>query len=191
MNSVWKWCVVSAIVYGMMTKRSACMEAALLSTGEEAVGMTVILISIMTLWSGLLEILAVNGDLSGLGRLMCRFAAPVFGGLKDEACWEAMGTNLAANLLGLGNAATPAGVRAAQLLAERGPQGLRALSALLVLNNAGLQLLPTTVITMRQTAGSASAGDVWLPALAASAASAAAGLLALRVIVGREGGQGT
>ena len=95
--------------------------------------------------------------------------------------------NLAANLLGLGNAATPAGILAAQRLAQHGEKGMRALAMLLVLNNAGLTLLPTTVISLRQAAGSADPASTWLPSMAAGAASAAVGVAVLLVLQGREG----
>ena len=82
-----------------------------------------------------------------------------------------MSLNLSANLLGLGNAATPAGVRAAELLARRGEEGLRALAMLLALNNSSLQLMPTTVIALRAQAGSAAPADIWPAALLSSAAA--------------------
>lgn len=186
MNGAWKWCVGCAIVYGMMNGKGAELCSAVMDSGDEALRLTMILLSAMTVWSGLMEILSSSGDMTRLGRIVRRVAAPVFGGLKDEECWEAMGTNLAANMLGMGNAATPAGIRAAKLLASRGAEGMRALAALLVINNAGLQLMPTTVIAMRQAAGSADAGSVWLPSLAASAASLVTGLAALR-LSGRAG----
>lgn len=85
----------------------------------------------------------------------------------SEESWAAMGMNLAANLLGLGNAATPFGIRAAQLLAGQGADGLRGLLVLLVINNSGLELMPSAVMTLRQQAGSVAPGAIWLPTLAA------------------------
>ena len=69
--------------------------------------------------------------------------------------------NLAANVLGLGNAPTPPGVSAAKQLAAHGEPGLRVLALLLVLNNSGLQVLPTTVLTLRQAAGAQHPADIW------------------------------
>lgn len=185
MNGLWRWCVVLAIMAGIVTTRSEDMATALLTTGEEALRLTMTLTAAMTLWGGMLEILRASGDLARLGKWLRRWLQPVFRQGPDEACWEAMSANLAANLLGLGNAATPAGIRAAQLLAQRGDQGLYALAALLVINNAGVQLLPTTVITLRQAAGSLQAGDIWLPAAAASLVSALVGVAVLQLLTGR------
>ncbi|MBQ2952086.1 MAG: hypothetical protein IJE07_00870 [Clostridia bacterium] len=185
MNGVWKWCVFGAVVYGLFSGNGDSMSATLMTTGEEALQLTMILTASMTLWGGLMEILCQSGDLTRLGGMLRRIAGPVFPGLQDRACWEAMGTNIAANMLGMGNAATPAGICAAKLLAGQGETGLRALAALLVVNNAGLQLLPTTVIAMRQAAGSADPGSVWVPSLAASGASALVGLATLLMWQGR------
>ena len=119
---------------------------------------------------------AVLGWVSGGVR---RLLKPLVRRELSEESWVAMGMNLTANLFGLGNAATPMGIRAAKLLAEQGENGLRGLTVLLVMNNSGLELMPATVMTLRQQAGSASPGDVWLPTLIATAASAATAALML------------
>lgn len=185
LNQVWSGVLLAAVVFGMTTGKGSEMAAALTSSGEDAIGLTLTLLAAMTLWSGLMEILCEAGDVRRLGKLFRKVTAPAFGGLKDEACWEAMSMNLAANLLGVGNAATPAGVRAAQLLSAQGETGLRALAALLALNNAGIQLMPTTVITMRQAAGSADPAGIWGVSLAAATAAAVVSMLVLQLLNSR------
>ncbi len=108
------------------------------------------LLGTMTLWSGLMEVLLRTGDVAKLGLLIRKLFGRHSRALPDADCWEAVGMNLAANVLGLGNAATPPGVSAAKQLAAHGEPGLRVLALLLVLNNSGLQVLPTTVLTLRQ-----------------------------------------
>ena len=92
------------------------------------------LLGTMTLWSGLMEILAASGDAHRLGKAFRRVLKPLFPGLRDEDAWNAITMNLSANLLGLGNAATPAGIEAAKRLAVLGKTGLNALGMLLVLD---------------------------------------------------------
>ena len=185
LNHVWSSVLLASFVFGMATGKGREMAAALTSSGEDAIGLTLTLLAAMTLWSGLMEILCEAGDVRRLGKLFRKVTAPAFGGLKDEACWEAMSMNLSANLLGVGNAATPAGVRAAQLLSAQGETGLRALGALLALNNAGIQLMPTTVITMRQAAGSADPAGIWGVSLAAATAAAVVSMLVLQLLNSR------
>ena len=163
--------LLSALL-ALMTGRTGEAAAALLDSGEKAVALMMTLLAAMTLWSGLMEILSASGDVQRLGRVFRRVLRPLFPGLDDDAAWNAVTLNLSANLLGLGNAATPAGIEAARRLASLGETGLRALAMLLVLDNASLQLIPTTVMTLRQAAGARDPADIWGMTLLVSGASA-------------------
>ena len=189
MNRMWLYMAFSAGVWGSVTARGEACANAILVCGEEAVALALSLLGSMTLWSGLMAVLSETGDLARLSRLLRRLTNRLFGGLTDAESWDAVGMNLAANLLGLGNAATPAGVRAAQLLSAQGAVGLQALAMLLALNNAGLQIMPTTIIALRQASGCAEPASVWLPTLAASAASAVVSAGVLLLMRRREDGE--
>lgn len=183
------WCA-SMIVSCIVALMNGCADEAakcILASGDNAVGLAMTLLSSMILWNGLLEILNETGDVQRLGRILRRIAAPLFPGLMDEESWSAMSMNISANVLGLGNAATPAGIEAAKRLAAQGDAGMSALAMLLVINNAGLQLMPTTVISLRQAAGSADPAAIWLPTLMTSMMSTATGVGLMWLI--RKGGQ--
>lgn len=171
MNKIWCWLFVTGCTAAMLTEQGDVTAMQILQSGQGAVELMLTLMGSMVLWSGLMEILTKTGDVERLGRGLGKLLSPLFGGLKDSGCWAAMGMNMAANVLGLGNAATPAGIRAAQLLEKQGAAGLQALAMLLALNNSGLQLMPTTVMTLRSAAGAANPADVWLPGLISSAAA--------------------
>lgn len=168
MNILWSCLFVTCCTIAMLTGRVGETTAAVLQSGQTAVQLMLVMLGSMALWNGLMEILTETGDVVRLGRVMRRLMAPLFPGLKDDACWSAMGMNMAANMLGLGNAATPAGIRAAQLLEKQGAAGLRALAMLLALNNSSLQLMPTAVIALRSAAGAAAPADIWPAALISS-----------------------
>lgn len=185
-GKIWTFGILISLVMTVITGRWTPVGEAMLTAGTEAIRLTASLGASMILWGGLMEILHSAGDTARLAKLMQRAASPLMGGLRDEGCWEAMGMNLAANLLGLGNAATPAGILAAQRLAQHGETGMRALTMLLVLNNAGLTILPTTVIALRQAAGSAEPASTWLPSMAAGVVSAAVGVAVLLALRRRE-----
>lgn len=170
-NKIWPAAIGLSLLAAMLTGRSGSASQALLESGNAAVTLTITLLGTMTLWSGLMEILTETGDVRRIGLMLRRLLRPLFPGLDDDACWEAMSLNLSANVLGLGNAATPAGIRAAQLLAAHGQPGLRALAMLLALNNSSLQLMPTTVIALRAAAGSAHPAGIWPACLVSSAAA--------------------
>lgn len=171
MGKIWTILILASVGAALLTGTPGEAASALLGSGVQAVQLILTLLASMTLWSGLMEILCDTGDLARLGRIFRRTLQPLFCGVTDEDAWNAMSMNLSANLLGLGNAATPAGIAAARRLSALGEPGMRALAMLLALDNASLQLIPTTVMTLRQAAGARDPADVWGMTLLVSAAS--------------------
>ena len=171
MAFIWNVLMLASAAIAMATGNAGETAEQLLSSGTQAVKLLLTLLATMTLWSGLMEILQDAGDVARLGRIFRKLLKPLFPGLTDEAAWNALSMNLSANLLGLGNAATPAGIEAAKRLASLGAAGMRSLAMLLALDNASLQLIPTTVITLRQAAGAYDPADVWGMTLVISGAS--------------------
>lgn len=136
------------------------------------------------LWMGVMELL----DRCGLSAVLAELFRPVLQRLlprasRDPETLSALSANVSANLLGLGNAATPLGIRAARRMSN-GCDGIASdeLCRLVVLNTASIQLLPTTVASVRAACGSAAPLDI-LPAVwLSSALSVAAGLAATRLL---------
>lgn len=175
--------VLVSLTSGILAGTLPAVSAAALAGTRDAVTLSVSLCGMICLWSGVIELLRRSGVSERLSLLL----RPVLGRLfpsavRDEETMEALSENVSANLLGLGNAATPAGIRAAQGL-KRLSGGDRAsdeLCRLVVLNTASIQLLPTTVASLRAACGAASPFDI-LPAVwLSSVVSVAAGLLAAR-----------
>ena len=188
MGAVWTGLLMLSAAAALVMGRTGETAAALLESGGEAVALLMTLLATMTLWSGLMEILVASGDADRLGRVFRRILKPLFPGLQDEAAWNAVTMNLSANLLGLGNAATPAGVEAAKRLSALGEPGLQALGMLLVLDNASLQFIPTTVITLRQAAGAADPADIWGMTLLISGAASVMAIILMKMLTA--GGKG-
>ncbi|MBR6667896.1 MAG: hypothetical protein IKL25_06000 [Clostridia bacterium] len=187
MDRIYKYLLLAGAALAMLSGRAGAAASAVLESGEQAVKLLLTLLATMTLWSGLMEVVAESGDAARLGRLFRRILKPLFPGLEDDAAWDAISMNLSANLLGLGNAATPAGIEASKRLAALGKTGLRSLGMLLVLDNVGLQLLPTTVIALRQAAGAADPADVWGMTMLVSGTASVAAVLMMRVLQHRKG----
>lgn len=160
------------------------MSAAMAAAGERAVSLGLVLCGTMAVWCGLMEVLRATGDDVRLSRVFRRVLSPLFSGLTDAQAWNAVCLNLSANLLGLGNAATPYGLEAARLLTrpENGQAGLNALAMLLVINNSGVQLIPSTVIAMRSAAGSSSPAGIWWAEIISSGAATAAAVAMMLMI---------
>lgn len=182
MAMAWMWTgmVAAAVLFGMWNGRLGEVGMAAMEGAAAAVDLTVSMAGVMCLWSGvmaLMEACALTDGLSRLFRPLLRRLMPRAS--RDKETLAGISANVSANLLGLGNAATPLGIRAARRMAV-GTDGRASdeLCRLVVLNTASIQLLPTTVAGVRAACGSANAFDI-LPAVwLASVLSVTAGLAA-------------
>lgn len=175
-------CLFSAAVGNTSTVGNAVMEGA-----QAAVQLCISIAGGLCLWSAVMELMQESGlsdRLSALLRPVLVRLFPHSG--KDPHIMAALSENVSANLLGLGNAATPAGIRAAKSMAARLDPSVSTneLSMLVVLNTASIQLLPTTIASVRAAAGAASAFDIIPAVLASSFLSVCAGLAAARLFMG-------
>ena len=187
MAYVWAAMAVCSVVCGLITGRTGAVSAAALEGAGAAVQLCISLAGILCLWSGFMELLKRTGLEAHLARLL----RPVLRRLLPRACRDgetmaAVSGNLSANLLGLGNAATPLGIRAARRM-SLGAEGTASdeLCRLVVLNTASVQLLPTTVAGVRAACGAETPFDI-LPAVwLSSILSVSVGLLVCRLLEGR------
>ena len=174
---------VLSLISSLLTGRFA--GAALLRGAEEGARLALTLAGPLCLWSGFAALLEDNG----WSRLLARGLRPLLrrlfpGAMDDEVCAGALCGNLSANLLGLGNAATPLGVRAVQRMKLRsgGDAASDEMCMLIVMNTASMQLLPTTVASVRAGLGAAKPFDILIPVWLASVCSVGAGILAAKAL---------
>lgn len=170
----------------LLAGRAPEAGAAVLAGAGETVRFCLELCGGICLWSAVLELLERCGLSGRLARLLRPLLVRMFPrAARDAGTLEALTENLSANLLGLGNAATPAGIRAAQGLARLGEPARDELCLLVVLNTASLQLLPATIASVRAAAGAAAAFDilpaVWFSTLCSLAAGLGSAALLRRV----------
>lgn len=155
---------------------------AVLEGASAAVSFCVSIAGGICLWSGVMEVMERCGISAALGRALGPLLRRLFPRSSgDEAVLSALTENVSANLLGLGNAATPAGIRAAQGMARR-PGNRDELCLLVVLNTASIQLLPSTIAAVRAAAGASSAFDIMPAVWLSSFVSVSVGLLAAALL---------
>ena len=161
--------------------KSAEAGASLLAGVQDALRFAPELAAALCLWSAVMELLERSGAAAGLSRLLRPLLRRLYPrGGRDRESLSALSENLSANLLGLGNAATPAGIRAARGLARLGAG--EELRTLVVLNTASVQLLRTTAAGLRAACGSAAPFDITPAVWLSSALSVLAGLTALKIL---------
>ena len=183
MSWIWTLMVGAAVLCGLALGNGPAVAKGALAGAAAGVELCLSMMGVLCLWMGVMEVMERSGLARGLSRLLrpaLRRLYPDFA--RDKQVMDAVSANLSANLLGLGNAATPLGLEAARLMAQRTP-GVASdgLCMLVVTNTASLQLIPTTVASLRAAAGSANPFDI-LPAVwLASVISVAVGITAAKL----------
>ncbi len=184
MSIIWTGMVLVSILCGLATGRGPDVAAAAMEGAAAAIELCLSMAGILCLWMGVMEVMKRAGlseKLSRLLRPILRRLYPEFS--KDREVMDTISANVSANLLGLGNAATPLGIQAARQMSKKSP-GVASdpLCMLVVCNTASIQLIPTTVASVRAAAGCAAPFDI-LPAVwLASAISVCVGIAACKVL---------
>lgn len=177
LNGILTALLIFSVVTAAFTGRMEALSAAALSGCGEAVSLVIALTGMLCLWSSLMEIARrcrLTEALARLLRPLTRWLFPTVP--QGSPAMQAICMNLSANLLGLGNAATPLGLAAMRELQKLNPHKAAASNAMVtfvVMNTASLQLIPTTCAVLRQQAGSAAPMEilpaVWLTGLSSLA----------------------
>lgn len=176
-------CAVS-LVFGIATSRAAELGNAVLDGASGAVTLTISLCGMMCLWCGVMRVLERAGVIGKLSRVMKPLLALFFPDAvkSGEGCGE-IAANISANLLGIGNAATPLALSAMDKLQKNNPDPGTAsgdMITLAVLNTASISLVPTTILTLRRAAGSSNPFSVVVPIWICSFATSTLALLLCR-----------
>jgi len=193
MNYIWGGMLIIGIIFGVATGNMQAVTDAVLQSSREAVTLGISMFGIVAFWTGLMEVAEEAGVIMGLTKLIAPFMCFLFPKIpKGHRAWDSLSANFVANILGLGWAATPAGLRAMsdleELERERGNEeymdaaagslgsltnyGARTASnemcTFLVMNISSLQLIPVNIIAYRSQYGSANPAAVIAPAIVAT-----------------------
>jgi spore maturation protein A len=171
-NAIWLGMIVIGVVVGGLNGRIEHVTAASIQAAESAVSLSFKLIGVMSLWLGIMKI----AEKAGIIRILTYIIRPITRFLfpsvpKDHPALGAIMMLLSANALGIGNAATPMGLKAMQELQKLNPDketASEAMCTLLALTTAGFTLVPATVIALRAAAGSLSPTEIVATTLIAS-----------------------
>lgn len=180
---IWTGMAVLSILCGLATGRGDLVAAAAVEGAQAAVELCVSIAGMLCLWTGVMEIMRRSGLAEGLSRLLRPVLSALFPQVsKDRGVMDSISANVSANLLGLGNAATPLGIEAVRRMERKNPgTASDAMCMLVVCNTASIQLIPTTVASVRAAAGSSAPFDI-LPAVwLASALSVGVGIAACKL----------
>ena len=189
MNVIWGGMIVVAMLFGASNGIVEQLNDSMIQGAVDAVLLMLKMAGGFAVWCGLMEIVKRMGAAEGLTKLLRPALLLLFPDIKRQETIKSITMNLSANMLGLGNAATPMGIKAMELLSDengKSETASRAICMFLVLNASSVQLFPSTVITLRMVMGSQNPGAVVIPTLIATAASAITGVAICLMLQKRE-----
>jgi spore maturation protein A len=181
MNGIWLALLLIGFATAAVTGRIEGVTTAALDASKNAVDLILALAGAMALWMGIMKIAEQSGLMEGLARLLRPLIAFLFPTVPDRhPAIGAIVMNLSANILGLGAAATPMGLKAMQELQQINPdqeEASEAICTFLALNTSAFTLIPGTVIALRAAAGSQAPSAIVGATLTASVAAFIVGVL--------------
>ncbi len=174
MNRIWFVMVTGSLCFLLWSNPSGVLNS-MIDASAEAFSLCIELCAVYCVWLGILELVEV----SGLGEKLAKLLRPLIKKLfkiDDSETEKLIALNISANMLGLGNASTPMGIKAIKRLDDGSGVATNAMIMLIVLNATSLQLLPSTIIGLRATAGSVSPADIILPTIIVTACTCVLGV---------------
>ncbi len=186
MGKIWAFIIAIASVYALINGRAEQLLDGILSIPEEAFSFLLIVLSSTIFWTGFMYIFKEVGIIDFISLAIKPLFKKIMPNLKDKEAIEYLSMNIAANMFGLGFAATPSGLKGIKRLRQLSnmPEGVASdeMITFLVLNTAGVTLLPTTVISIRKSYGSKTPTDFVLYAIISTFAACVFGLLADKIL---------
>ena len=186
MGKIWAFLIVVSSMYAIFTGRHEQLLDGILSIPQESFDFLIVILSSTVFWTGFMYIFKEVGIIDFISLAIKPVFKLIMPNLKDKEAIEYLSMNIAANMFGLGFAATPSGLKGIKRLKEIStmPEGVASneMITFLVLNTAGVTLLPTTVISIRKSYGSTSPTDFVLYAIIGTMMSCVFGLLADKML---------
>lgn len=180
-NIIWATLIFIAIIYSILTGNIDTINNGILTHATSGVNLILEMMPLIILWTGIMKIAEEAGLLNVFSRLLNPILSKLFPSLpKNHKALGYIASNIAANMLGLGSAATPFGLKAMEALQEdnlKKDTATEAMITFLVLNTAGVTLIPTTVIALRIMHGSVNPTEIIITSIIATSISSISGLL--------------
>lgn len=185
-NYIWFAMIFFGIIFALFTGNADKITEAIVGGSNNTVNFVIELTGIMCFWCGVMKV----AERSGLTKILAKMLRPVLKVLfkdaaKDEKALGAIVMNLTANMMGLSNAATPFGIKAMEEMDRINKKSSIAsndMALFLVMNAACIQLVPTTIISIRAAAGSQNPGIIIIPAIISTGVALIVGIVCCKIL---------
>ena len=185
-NYIWFVMIFLGLIVGIFTGNGEGISNAIIGSIDSTVSFIIGLVGLMCFWCGVMKVAEKSGFTEKLAKLMKPILKLIFKeSAKDEKALGAIVMNITAIMMGLGNAATPFGIKAMEEMDRLNNEKGRAsndMALFLVLNAACIQLVPSTVLSIRAAAGSTNPGVIILPAIISTGTAAIVGVICCKIL---------
>lgn len=195
LNYLWGFMILAGIIIGALTGNIDAVGTEAISSAKEAVTLCITMLGVMSMWTGLMQVARAAGMIDGLTKALRPLLALLFPRIpKGHIVFEYISSNMIANFLGLGWAATPAGLKAMEEMgkinkkqngAEKAHIASKEMCTFLIINISSLQLIPVNIIAYRSQYGSVNPASIVGTAMAATAFSTLAGVVFCKIMDGK------
>lgn len=187
LNIIWPIFIIASFIYAILTGNVQSVNNSIFESTASAVSLSITFLGTICLWTGIMKIAQRTTFVTKLTTLLKPLINFLFPEMKNnEKAKEEISMNMIANILGLGNAATPLGLKAMKTMQKENNKKdviSNSMAMFIVINTASLQLIPTTVIAIRSSLGSADPTKIIFPVWGATIAAAVAGVTATKLFI--------
>ncbi len=191
LNVIWPIFIIFSIVFSLLNGTTNEVNSAIYTAGKDAVDTTIILLGSMCLWNGIMKIIEETTLINKINKLFKPIMRILFPKIKEEnKAYKDISMNISANVLGLGNAATPMGIKAMEVLQEMNKNKeylSEEMSMFIILNTASIQLIPSTVIAIRASLGSDNPASIIFPIWIISLIANIIGIILIKLFIFKRG----
>ena len=187
LNTIWPLFLIISFVYAIIVGRAEEVNNAIFTSTKDAVELTLNLLGTMCLWNGIMQIASNTSIVSKLTKFLKPFIKKLFPEIKEkEKIYKEITMNIIANIMGLGNAATPLGLKAMKSMQKENKDKGKlsnSMAIFIVLNTASIQLIPTTVIGIRSSLNSNNPSQMIIPVWIATVLAASAAIISSKILM--------
>lgn len=189
LNIIWPIFIIVSILYALIAGNIENVSNGIFDSASSAVDLTLTFFGTICLWNGIMEIAKNTSLINKLTKMLKPFIHFLFPELKNnKQAQEEISMNMVANLLGLGNAATPLGLKAMKTMQKENTNKetlTNSMAMFIVINTASMQLIPTNVIAIRSSLGSQEPSNIILQVWIATIIAATVGITATKILMKR------
>ncbi len=187
LNILWPIIIIISYIYAFLSGNLENINNGIFESSKSAVNLTITFFGTIVLWCGIMQIAKDSSLSEKLSKLLSPLIHFLFPKVKKNSnAYNEISLNIIANILGLGNAATPLGIKAMQSLQDENPHKdtlSNSMAMLVLLNTASLQLIPSTVIALRTSLNSENPTSIILPVWLSTICAAISGIIAVKFFI--------